>query len=83
MKLLLALGVRCWSWWCRDRKPFIVVVVTGKGPQKEHYEERIRASALGHIGICTMWLEASDYPRFMGCADLGVCLHTSTSGTLE
>ena len=60
--------------------PHVVVIVTGKGPQKEMYEERISRLQLEHVSILTMWLEAADYPLLLGCADLGVSLHTSTSG---
>ena len=60
--------------------PHVVVIVTGKGPQKEMYEERISRLQLKHVSILTMWLEAADYPLLLGCADLGVSLHTSTSG---
>ena len=63
-----------------SKMPNIVVVVTGKGPQKQHYEEKISKLAFERIRILTMWLEAEDYPRLLGCADLGICLHTSTSG---
>ncbi|RLN96850.1 hypothetical protein BBJ28_00008721 [Nothophytophthora sp. Chile5] len=60
--------------------PNLLVVVTGKGPQKEMYLEKIRQLAFQRIRIATMWLEAGDYPLVLGSADLGVCLHTSSSG---
>ncbi|EEY59176.1 chitobiosyldiphosphodolichol beta-mannosyltransferase, putative [Phytophthora infestans T30-4] len=60
--------------------PNLLVVVTGKGPQKDMYLEKIKQLAFQRIRIATMWLEASDYPLVLGSADLGVCLHTSSSG---
>lgn len=62
--------------------PNILVVVTGKGPQKEHFLPLLHQfnEQNQHIKIVTLWLEASDYPKLLGCATLGVCLHTSTSG---
>ena len=63
-----------------SRGPIVVAVITGKGPLKAHYEERMRALGLRRVAICTMWLAPADYPRLLGSADLGVCLHTSTSG---
>lgn len=60
--------------------PNLLVVVTGKGPKKEFYEKKIAALSFSRIRIVTLWLEANDYPLLLGSADLGVCLHTSTSG---
>ena len=56
------------------------MVVTGKGPQKETYETKIAALNLKRVVVKTIWLQALDYPKLLGSADLGVCLHTSTSG---
>ena len=60
--------------------PDIVVIVTGKGPLRNMYEQRIKQLSLKRIHIRTLWLAASDYPLLVGAADLGVCLHFSTSG---
>eukprot|EP00299_Pterocystis_sp_00344_P015819 c7912_g1_i1.p1 GENE.c7912_g1_i1~~c7912_g1_i1.p1 ORF type:complete len:442 (-),score=87.96 c7912_g1_i1:83-1240(-) len=60
--------------------PNVLVVVTGKGPQKAEYEKRMKSIKLRTFALATVWLEASDYPIMLGSANLGVCLHTSSSG---
>ncbi|XP_068434303.1 chitobiosyldiphosphodolichol beta-mannosyltransferase isoform X2 [Clinocottus analis] len=60
--------------------PSLVCVITGKGPQKNYYRKLIDSLHLEHVEICTPWLEAEDYPILLGSADLGVCLHKSSSG---
>uniref|UniRef100_A0A8C0B0M7 ALG1 mannosyltransferase n=1 Tax=Buteo japonicus TaxID=224669 RepID=A0A8C0B0M7_9AVES len=51
-----------------------------KGPLKDYYNGLINKLHFKHIQICTPWLEAEDYPLLLGSADLGVCLHKSSSG---
>ncbi|XP_055050089.1 chitobiosyldiphosphodolichol beta-mannosyltransferase [Misgurnus anguillicaudatus] len=63
-----------------DKLPSLVCAITGKGPQKEYYKKLIDSKDFKHVKICTPWLEAEDYPVLLGSADLGVCLHTSSSG---
>ncbi|KAH9688341.1 UDP-glycosyltransferase TURAN [Citrus sinensis] len=60
--------------------PRLLFIITGKGPDKERYEEKIRRLRLKRVAFRTMWLSAEDYPLLLGSADLGVCLHTSSSG---
>ncbi|KAG0281254.1 hypothetical protein BGZ95_005624 [Linnemannia exigua] len=58
----------------------LLFVITGKGPLKQHYEEIISKMALENVAFITTWLSPEDYPLLLGSADLGVSLHTSTSG---
>jgi hypothetical protein len=63
----------------------VLVCVTGKGPMKAAFEEKVNEYySQGRLGKCvavrTLWLEQADYPVFVGCCTLGVCLHTSSSG---
>ena len=58
----------------------MVVAITGKGPQKEYYLQEIKNKNFEKISIVTPWLDIEDYPKLLGSADLGVCLHSSSSG---
>lgn len=60
--------------------PDMVFVITGRGPDRERYLRQIRQLKLSKVAFCSLWLEAQDYPLMLGAADLGVCLHTSSSG---
>uniref|UniRef100_A0AAZ3QBV1 Beta-1,4-mannosyltransferase n=1 Tax=Oncorhynchus tshawytscha TaxID=74940 RepID=A0AAZ3QBV1_ONCTS len=71
--ILLTLDTCCFNSLC-------VCVRPGKGPQKDHYRKLIDTLRFEHVKICTPWLEAEDYPVLLGSADLGVCLHKSSSG---
>jgi beta-1,4-mannosyltransferase len=66
------------------RLPELIVVITGKGPQKQHYLAKIKElkqqDALEQVTIYTDWLSFQDYASLLGVADLGVSLHTSSSG---
>lgn len=64
--------------------PNILAIITGKGPQKEFYLDQIRKlnqdKKLLNVVVMTAWLSAEDYASLLGSADLGISLHTSSSG---
>ncbi|CAG5131372.1 unnamed protein product [Candidula unifasciata] len=60
--------------------PDLVCVITGKGPQKTYYNEQIAKKEWRKVQFCLPWLTAEDYPLMLGSADIGVCLHKSSSG---
>jgi beta-1,4-mannosyltransferase len=64
--------------------PRVIVVITGKGTLRALFEEEVKkhetAGRLTRVAVRTAWLSAVDYPLLLACADLGVCLHSSTSG---
>lgn len=79
--LLMALELYDKQTDIRDNNlPDIVCVITGKGPLKSYYTDLIRNKLFRHVQFCLPWLTAEDYPKLLAAADLGVCLHTSSSG---
>ena len=64
--------------------PELLVIITGKGPQKNYYLSQIAeldsTDKLEMVTIETAWLSTEDYASLLGAADLGVSLHLSSSG---
>ncbi|KAH7353473.1 family 33 glycosyltransferase [Plectosphaerella cucumerina] len=66
-----------------SRKP-ILAIITGKGPQKDTYLARIKyltdRGLLPGVQIVSAWLTTEQYAALLASADLGICLHKSSSG---
>ncbi|KAI9572571.1 glycosyltransferase family 33 protein [Boletus coccyginus] len=61
--------------------PRIWMVITGKGPLKDKYMAHVNRlqEEWSYVRCSSIWLEAEDYPLLLGSADLGICLHSSSS----
>jgi len=57
-----------------------LLFITGKGEMREEFENNFNLKKFTNITLVTAWLPASDYPLVLGLADVGVSVHTSTSG---
>ncbi|XP_050312422.1 chitobiosyldiphosphodolichol beta-mannosyltransferase [Anthonomus grandis grandis] len=60
--------------------PDLICFITGKGHSKQFYCDKIKNQQWQHVTVITPWLEPSEYPKIIASADLGVSLHTSSSG---
>jgi beta-1,4-mannosyltransferase len=58
----------------------LVILVTGDGARRAEFERRFAGLPARRIQLRARWLEPEDYPRVVGSADLGLCLHRSSSG---
>lgn len=56
-----------------------ICVITGKGPLRSSFESKIASARLANIEVWFAWLPSKLYPGLLGCADLGLSLHTSSS----
>jgi beta-1,4-mannosyltransferase len=59
----------------------VLLIVTGKGPLKQQFLDTVKNHAyLSKVTVLTAWLAIEDYPMILAIADIGVSLHTSSSG---
>jgi beta-1,4-mannosyltransferase len=73
--------IRGWEAGSRERRfPELVILVTGDGARRAEFERRFAGLPARRIQLRTRFLEPDDYPRVVGSADLGLCLHRSSSG---
>ncbi|KAJ7630390.1 mannosyltransferase [Roridomyces roridus] len=65
----------------QGKLPKVLVILTGKGPLRDKYMSEVGElqKEWEWVKCINMWLEAEDYPVLLGSADLGICLHTSSS----
>lgn len=63
-----------------DARPVLEIVITGRGPGREPFERELAARRPKRSRVRTHWFSHSDYTRLLACADLGLCLHRSSSG---
>lgn len=79
--LLLEERIRGWEANGPSRRfPDLVILVTGDGARRAEFERRFAGLPARRVQLRTRWLDPEDYPRIVGSADLGLCLHRSSSG---
>lgn len=73
--------IRGWEAGSSSRRfPDLVILVTGDGSRRAEFERRFAGLLAHRVQLRTRWLDPDDYPRIVGSADVGLCLHRSSSG---
>jgi beta-1,4-mannosyltransferase len=83
IEAVMRLEERIRGWEAGDagrRFPDLVILVTGDGARRAEFERRFAGLPARRIQLRARFLEPEDYPRVVGSADLGLCLHRSSSG---
>lgn len=66
----------------KTRPRHLLLVITGSGERKKIYQEMIKENRYKwkYISVVMKWFKPDDYPKMVACADVGICLHYSSSG---
>ena len=73
--------IRGWEAGSSARRfPELVILVTGDGARRAEFERRFAGLPARRVQLRARFLEPDDYPQVVGSADLGLCLHRSSSG---
>tara|TARA_Y100001960_G_scaffold326333_1_gene410395 strand:- start:856 stop:1566 length:711 start_codon:yes stop_codon:yes gene_type:complete len=75
MSLLLDVATRDYG----DSMPDLAILITGKGPLRTAFERELESLPPSRIHLRTLWLAYREYQRLLGAANLGICLHRSSS----
>lgn len=77
MNLLLE-GLKLWD--SEASSPRLMVVITGRGPLREAFEQRQSAVSWQRVTVYTAFLDPADYRELLRAAHFGISLHRSSSG---
>jgi beta-1,4-mannosyltransferase len=79
MDLLLA-GLELWDSLPNTQALQLMVLITGRGPLREAFEQRISAISWRRVSLRTAFLDPGDYRELLRAAHFGISLHRSSSG---
>lgn len=64
----------------KNKNKRFMLIITGKGPLKEHFIKSFEAQSFHNIQYRFYYLKLEDYPKILQLSDFGISLHSSSSG---